>query len=56
MVYPAFVVCGGYAERWNGRQLTFYVTALGFLNLAWMWLSELVVGFVELDLDPWIAD
>ena len=37
MVYPAFLVCGGYAERWNGRQLTFYVTALGFLNLAWMW-------------------
>lgn len=37
MVYPAFLVCGAYAERWNGKQLTFYVTALGLLNLAWMW-------------------
>ncbi len=37
MVYPAFLVLGDYAERWNGKQLGFYVTALGFLNLAWMW-------------------
>ncbi len=37
MVYPAFLVWGAYAERWNGKQLGFYVTALGLLNLAWMW-------------------
>jgi hypothetical protein len=37
MVYPAFLVCGAYAERWNGKQLGFYVTALGFLNMVWMW-------------------
>ncbi len=37
MVYPAFVACGAYAERWNGKQLGFCLTALGFLNLAWMW-------------------
>jgi len=37
MVYPAFLVWGAYAERWNGKQLGFYVTALGFLNLTWMW-------------------
>jgi hypothetical protein len=37
MVYPGFLVLGAYSERWNGRQLGFYVTALGFLNLAWMW-------------------
>jgi len=37
MVYPAFLDCGAYAERWSGKQLGFYVTALGFMNLAWMW-------------------
>jgi hypothetical protein len=37
MIYPAFLVWGAYAERWNGKQLGFYVTALGFLNLVWMW-------------------
>jgi hypothetical protein len=37
MVYPAFLVCGAYSERWNRKQLTFVVTTLGFLNLAWMW-------------------
>ena len=37
MVYPAFMALGAYAERWNGKQLGFYVMALGFLNLAWMW-------------------
>jgi len=37
MVYPAFVVWGAYAERWNGKQLGFCVTALGLLNLTWMW-------------------
>jgi hypothetical protein len=37
MVYPAFLVLGEFAGRWNRKQLAFYVTALGFLNLAWMW-------------------
>ncbi|HYW37711.1 MAG TPA: hypothetical protein VE957_06320 [Terriglobales bacterium] len=37
MVYPAFLVWGSYAERWNGKQLAFYVTAFGLLNMAWMW-------------------
>jgi hypothetical protein len=37
MVYPAFLVWGAYAERWNGKQLGFWVTALGLLNLTWMW-------------------
>jgi len=37
MLYPVFLVWGAYAERWSGKQLGFYVTALGFLNLAWMW-------------------
>ena len=37
MVYPAFLVLGAYAERWNRKQFGFYAGALGFLNLAWMW-------------------
>jgi len=37
MVYPAFLAFGAYAERWSGKQLGFYVTALGFMNLVWMW-------------------
>ncbi|HKM86104.1 MAG TPA: hypothetical protein VJW96_07825 [Terriglobales bacterium] len=37
MVYPAFLVLGASAERWNGKQLGVYAGALGFLNLAWMW-------------------
>jgi hypothetical protein len=37
MVYPAFLVLGAYAERWNGKQLEVYAGALGVLNLAWMW-------------------
>jgi hypothetical protein len=37
MVYPAFLVLGAYAERWNGKQLGVYAGALGVLNLAWMW-------------------
>ncbi len=37
LVYPAFLVWGAYAERWNGKQLGFYLSALGFLNLVWMW-------------------
>ena len=37
MVYPAFLVWGACAEHWSGKKFGFYVTALGFLNLAWMW-------------------
>jgi hypothetical protein len=37
MVYPAFLVCGAYCERWSGRRFGFCLTALGFLNLTWMW-------------------
>jgi len=37
MVYPAFLVLGAYAERWNEKQLGVYAGALGVLNLAWMW-------------------
>ena len=37
MVYPAFVVWGAYAERWSGKQFGFCLTALGLLNLTWMW-------------------
>jgi hypothetical protein len=47
MIYPAFLAWGAYLERrWNGTQFSFYVAALGLLNLAWMvaflnWLPEL---------------
>ncbi len=37
ILYPTFLVLAAYAGRWNGKQLGFYVTALGFLNLLWMW-------------------
>jgi Mannosyltransferase (PIG-V) len=37
MVYPAFLAWGDYAERWNIGRFGFYVTALCFLNLVWMW-------------------
>jgi hypothetical protein len=37
MVYPAFLLWGAYAERWNGKRLGFYLSALWVLNLAWMW-------------------
>jgi hypothetical protein len=37
MVYPAFLVWGAYAERWTRKQLGFWLTALGLLNLTWMW-------------------
>jgi hypothetical protein len=37
LLYPAFLAMGIYAERWNGKQLGFYLSALGFLNLVWMW-------------------
>ena len=37
-VYPALVQLGSYADqRWNDRQLAFYLCAFGFLNLVWMW-------------------
>jgi len=37
-VYPALVVLGGYAaRRWNWTQFGFYLAAIGFLNLVWMW-------------------
>jgi len=37
MVYPVFLLLGAWAERWNRRQLAFYITTFGLLNLAWMW-------------------
>ena len=37
LVYPAFMVLGGYAGRRSWRQFSFYLVALGVLNLAWMW-------------------
>jgi hypothetical protein len=37
MVYPAFLVWGAYAERWNRKQFGSCVAALGLLNLTWMW-------------------
>ena len=37
MIYPAFLVFGAYAGRWNDKKLGFYVTALCALNLVWMW-------------------
>jgi hypothetical protein len=36
LVYPAFVVLGGYAER-NSKRFGFYLVALELLNLSWMW-------------------
>jgi len=37
-VYPALVVLGGYAaRRWKWMQFGFYLVAIGFLNLVWMW-------------------
>jgi hypothetical protein len=37
IVYPALLVLGAYAERWNEKQFGFYLGCFGFLNLAWMW-------------------
>jgi hypothetical protein len=37
MVYPAFLMWGARAERWSGKRLSFCLTALGVLNLTWMW-------------------
>jgi hypothetical protein len=36
LVYPAFMVLGGYAER-NSKRFGFYLVALELLNLSWMW-------------------
>lgn len=36
LVYPAFVVLGGYAER-NSKRFGFYLVAMELLNLSWMW-------------------
>jgi hypothetical protein len=37
LVYPAFIVLGGYAQRQNWKRFGCCVVALGVLNLAWMW-------------------
>jgi hypothetical protein len=37
MVYPAFLVWGTYAERWDGTRFGFCITALGMVNLTFMW-------------------
>lgn len=37
MVYPAFLACGAYCERWSGKRFGFCLTTLGLLNLTWMW-------------------
>jgi hypothetical protein len=37
MAYPAFLLWGAYTEDWNRKRLGFYLSALGILNLAWMW-------------------
>ncbi|HMD18164.1 MAG TPA: hypothetical protein VKH18_15975 [Terriglobales bacterium] len=37
MVYPVFLIWGVYAERWSGKRFGFCATALGLLNLTWMW-------------------
>lgn len=37
LVYPAFLVWGASAERWNRKQLAFCFLTIGLLNLVWMW-------------------
>jgi hypothetical protein len=37
LVYPAFMVLGGYARRQNSQPFIFYLVALEVLNLSWMW-------------------
>jgi hypothetical protein len=37
LVYPAFIVLAGYAERWNAKRLGFVLAAMGALNLVWLW-------------------
>jgi hypothetical protein len=36
LVYPAFLVLGGFAGR-NSKRFGFYLVALELLNLSWMW-------------------
>ena len=37
LVYPAFIVLGGCGQRQNPKRFSFYLAALGVLNLSWMW-------------------
>jgi hypothetical protein len=37
LVYPAFMVLGGYAHRQNSKRFAFCLLALEVLNLSWMW-------------------
>jgi hypothetical protein len=37
VVYPAFIVLGGYARRQNLKRFSCYLVALEVLNLSWMW-------------------
>jgi hypothetical protein len=37
LVYPAFIVLGGYVHRQNSKTFSFYLVALEVLNLSWMW-------------------
>jgi hypothetical protein len=37
LVYPAFIVLGGYGQRQNSKRFSFYLVALGILNLSWLW-------------------
>ncbi len=37
-MYPAFLAMGGYAaRRWSAKQVGFYLTCFGCMNLAWLW-------------------
>jgi hypothetical protein len=37
LVYPAFMVLGGFASRQDSKRFGFYLLALEVLNLSWMW-------------------
>jgi hypothetical protein len=37
LVYPAFLVLGGYAQRQDSKEFNLYLVALEILNLSWMW-------------------
>lgn len=37
IVYPAFLGWGLAAQNWKPARIAFYASALGLLNLAWMW-------------------
>jgi hypothetical protein len=37
LVYPAFIVLAGYAERWSTQRLGFVLAAMSALNLVWLW-------------------